>query len=261
MMLAHWWDAEHWQGDCVYFYTFLLLTFLLLFSPFFFLFPGLLALGHVVDSSNAKHIGGKEHVVLIKKRLSQAIYLFVWKLLLHFTDNMKKNTRWNKKIAMQSMEKKWPCSHLFIACLLWSKNDRFQKVNWWFAQTVVAIVVRNTHRVDSIDVSFGLQEPFVRCHGHDVSSLAGCWTLARRLCLIFYLFLADRAVSVLSLLSVFLAFALGVFPGLSLYESSKVIVFLQFWQKCANVRQTLTFPFSSSFFRSSLSSLSASSTC
>ena len=77
----------------------------------------------------------------------------------------------------------------------------------------------------------------------------------------FYLFLADRAVSVLSLLSVFLAFALGVCAGLPLHESSKVIVFLQFWQKCANVRQTLTFPFSSSFFRSSLSSLSASSTC
>ena len=262
MMLAHWWDAEHWQGDCVYFYTFLLLTFLLLFSPFFFLFPGLLALGHVVDSSNAKHIGGKEHVVLIKKRLSQAIYLFVWKLLLHFTDNMKKKHEMKQKNCHAiNGEKKWPCSHLLIACLLWSKNDRFQKVNWWFAQTVVAIVVRNTHRVDSIDVSFGLQEPFVRCHGHDVSSLAGCWTLARRLCLIFYLFLADRAVSVLSLLSVFLAFAIGVFPGLSLYESSKVIVFLQFCQKCANVRQTLTFPFSSSIFRFSLSSLSASSTC
>ena len=159
MMLAHWWDAEHWQGDCVYFYTFLLLTFLLLFSPFFFLFPGLLALGHVVDSSNAKHIGGKEHVVLIKKRLSQAIYLFVWKLLLHFTDNMeKKHEMKQKNCHAINGEKKWPCSHLLIACLLWSKNDRFQKVNWWFAQTVVAIVVRNTHRVDSIDVSFGLQE-------------------------------------------------------------------------------------------------------
>ena len=83
-----------------------MLTFLLLFSPFFFLFPGLLALGHVVDSSNAKHIGGKEHVVLIKKRLSQAIYLFVWKLLLHFTDNMKKKHEMKQKIAMQSMERK-----------------------------------------------------------------------------------------------------------------------------------------------------------
>ena len=48
MMLAHWWDAEHWQGDCVYFFTFLLLTSLLLFS-IFFLFPGLLPLGHVLD--------------------------------------------------------------------------------------------------------------------------------------------------------------------------------------------------------------------
>ena len=261
MMLAHWWDAEHWQGDCVYFYTFLLLTFLLLFSPFFFLFPRLLALGHVVDSSNAKHIGGKEHVVLIKKRLSQAIYLFVWKLLLHFTDNMEKKTRdetkklpcnqWREKMTVQSpfhclppVKQKLPIpkSQLMVCANCSGHSCQKHAPGWqhwcqfWSSRAV-------------------------RCHGHDVSSLAGCWTLARRLCLIFYLFLADRAFSVLSLLSVFLAFALGVCAGLSLHESSKVIVFLQFWQKCANVRQTLTFPFSSSIFRSSLSSLSASSTC
>ena len=48
MMLAHWWDAEHWQGGYFYLFTFLLLTLFLLFS-LLFLFPGLLPLVHMMD--------------------------------------------------------------------------------------------------------------------------------------------------------------------------------------------------------------------
>ena len=73
---------------------------------------------------------------------------------------------------------------------------------------------QNTYQVDSIAVWFVLQEPLESGRGHDVSSLVRCWTLARRLCLLLYLFIADISFAFLSfLLSFSCAFGLGACSG------------------------------------------------
>ena len=159
------------------------------------------------------------------------------------------------------MEKKWPCQSPFHCLHPLKQKWPIPKNQLMVCANCRGHSCQNTYRVDSTAVGFGLQEPFETCRGHDVSSLVRCWTLARRLCLLFYLFVADIAFAVLSLLSVSWAFALGKCVGLPLHECSKVIVILLFWQKCAKRRQTLTFFLSFSFFCSFFASLSASSTC